>query len=145
MFRRLELIFFCISILLSLKAQDRETLPILTKKDIPKTHTEMWKGFDPRAEPLETEILKEWTQDGVVLRVLRYRIGIFKGQKAWMAGVFGFPKAEKIYRAYCKFMGEGSTPITKQLLPMAKEGMLPYRLHGLDEFLRQITVFLQAR
>ena len=40
----------------------------------------MWTGFDPRAEPLDTEILKEWEEDGVVLKVLRYRIGIFKGQ-----------------------------------------------------------------
>ena len=45
----------------------------------------MWKGFDPRIEPLESEILKEWTQDGVVLRVLRYRIGILNGKKpGWL-------------------------------------------------------------
>jgi len=53
----------------------------------------MWTGFDPRAEPLDTEILKEWEEDGVVLKVLRYRIGIFKGQKSMMAAVYGYPKA----------------------------------------------------
>ncbi len=53
----------------------------------------MWTGFDPRAEPLDTEVLKEWEEDGVVLKVLRYRIGIFKGQKSMMAAVYGYPKA----------------------------------------------------
>lgn len=122
MFRRLGLILFSISILLSLKAQDRETLPILTKKDIPKTHTEMWKGFDPRAEPLETEILKEWTQDGVVLRVLRYRIGIFKGQKAWMAGVFGFPSGGKNLPGLLQIHGGGQYADYKAALTNGKRG-----------------------
>jgi len=58
----------------------------------PQTFEEMWAGFDPRAEPLDVEVLKEWEQDGVVLKVLRYRIGIFKGQKAMMAAVYGRPK-----------------------------------------------------
>ena len=122
MFRRLVLIFFSISILLSLKAKDRETLPILTKKDIPKTHTEMWIGFDPRAEPLETEILKEWTQDGVVLRVLRYRIGIFKGQKAWIAGVFGFPSGGKNLPGLLQIHGGGQYADYKAALTNGKRG-----------------------
>jgi len=52
----------------------------------------MWAGFDPRAEPLETELLKEWEEDGVVLRVVRFRIGVFKGKVARLAAVYGFPK-----------------------------------------------------
>ena len=57
-----------------------------------QTFDAMWAGFDPQAEPLEVEVLKEWEEDGVVLRILRYRIGIFKGQKAMMAAVYGYPK-----------------------------------------------------
>jgi len=52
----------------------------------------MWQGYNPRLENLETEILKEWEQDDVILRVIRYRIGEFKGKRAMMAGVYGFPK-----------------------------------------------------
>ena len=59
---------------------------------VPKTFEELWAGFDPRSEPLDVEVLKEWEQDGVVLKVLRYRIGVFKGRKAMMAGVYGHPK-----------------------------------------------------
>ena len=52
----------------------------------------MWQGYNPRLENLETEILKEWEQDDVILRIIRYRIGEFKGKRAMMAGVYGFPK-----------------------------------------------------
>ena len=69
--------------------QDGETLPALKNGQAPRNFDEMWAGFDPRAEPLEIEVLKEWEEDGVVLKVLRYRIGVFKGQKAIMAAVYG--------------------------------------------------------
>ena len=71
----------------------RNTLPDLVDNVAPKNFEEMWAGFDPRVEPLETETIQEWEEDGVVLKVLRYRIGIFKGQKSMMAAVYGYPKA----------------------------------------------------
>jgi len=74
-----------------LVAQEAETLPPLSDKS-PSNFTEMWAGFDPRAEPLEIETLKEWEQDEVVLRIVRFRIGVFKGKQAKLAAVYGFPK-----------------------------------------------------
>ncbi|MCA9267821.1 MAG: acetylxylan esterase, partial [Planctomycetales bacterium] len=53
----------------------------------------MWAGFDPRAEPLEIETLREWEEQDVVLRIVRFRIGVFKGQVARLAAVYGFPKS----------------------------------------------------
>ena len=58
----------------------------------PQTREELWAGIDMRAEPLDVLVLKEWEQDGVVLKVLRYRVGIFKGHPANMAAVYGYPK-----------------------------------------------------
>ncbi len=52
----------------------------------------MWAGSDPRAEPLEVEVLKEWQEQDVLLRIVRFRIGLFKGRKATLAAVYGFPK-----------------------------------------------------
>jgi len=69
-----------------------ETLPPLIDGRAPRNFDEMWAGFDPRAEPLEIETLKEWEDDDVVLRIVRFRIGVFKGQKATLAAVYGFPK-----------------------------------------------------
>ncbi len=73
------------------QAQDVDTLPPLQGQRPPETFDEMWSGFDPRAEPLETETLKEWEEDGVVLRVVRFRIGVFKGRQARLAAIYGFP------------------------------------------------------
>lgn len=72
--------------------QGQETLPPLRSERPPQTFEAMWAGFDPRAEPLEVETLKEWEEDGVVLRVVRFRIGVFKGKTARLAAIYGFPK-----------------------------------------------------
>lgn len=77
---------------LAFAATAQETLPPLEGGKAPATFEAMWAGFDPRKDPLEVEVLKAWEEDGVALKVLRYRIGVFKGQKAMMAAVYGFPK-----------------------------------------------------
>ncbi len=72
--------------------RDPETLPLLADGQPPRNFAEMWEGFDPRAEPLEVETINEWEEDDVVLRIVRFRIGVFKGQKARLVAVYGFPK-----------------------------------------------------
>jgi len=74
---------------------------------VPKTVEELWKNFDPRTEPLETEILYEWEEYGVVMQVLRYRIGVFKGQKAMMAAIYGYPKLAKNLPGLVQIQGGG--------------------------------------
>lgn len=120
----LELVFPILfsSLLYSLNATPSESLPSLEKKNAPKNIFEMWQGFDPRAEPLETEILKEWSQDGVALKILRYRIGVFKGEKAWMAGVYGFPEGANQLPGLLQIHGGGQYADYKAPLTNAKRG-----------------------
>lgn len=73
-------------------AQESDTLPPLRGESAPNNFEQMWAGFDPRAEPLEVETLREWQEDNVVLRIVRFRIGVFKGKKATLAAIYGFPK-----------------------------------------------------
>ena len=73
--------------------QDTETLPPLKDGRAPRSFEELWAGFDPRAEPLETAVLKGWEEDGVTLKIVRFRIGVFKGTTAKLAAVYGFPTA----------------------------------------------------
>ena len=89
---------------------------------VPKTFEEMWAGFDPRSEPLDVEVLKEWEQDGVVLKVLRYRIGVFKGQKAMMAGVYGHPKGESDLPGLVQIHGGGQYANYNACLTNARRG-----------------------
>jgi hypothetical protein len=84
-----------------------ETLAPLKGKVVPKSLEETWLGFDAQAEPLDVEILKEWEENGVVLKVLRYRIGVFKGKKAMMAAVYGYPKGAKNLPGLVQIHGGG--------------------------------------
>ena len=38
----------------------KETLPTLGKDALVSDSIDMWEGFDPRKEPIEFEVLKEW-------------------------------------------------------------------------------------
>lgn len=72
--------------------QAAETFPPLKDGVTPGNFQQMWSGFDPRKEPLEIELLKEWEEENIILRIVRFRIGIFKGTKATLAAVYGFPR-----------------------------------------------------
>ena len=54
-----------------------ESLAPLKDGQAPKSFEELWAGYDPAKEPLETEVLKQWEEDGVVLQIVRFRIGVF--------------------------------------------------------------------
>ena len=77
---------------LPLFGQEPDTLPPLVDGRAPANFEEMWAGFDPRAEPLDVETIKVWEEDDVVLRIVRFRIGMFKGTHATLAAIYGFPK-----------------------------------------------------
>ncbi|MGY8653616.1 MAG: dienelactone hydrolase family protein [Verrucomicrobiia bacterium] len=99
-----------------------ETLPPLKNGAAPQSFESMWEGFDPRAEPLDVEILKEWEEDGVVLKVLRYRIGVFKGEKAMMAAVYGYPKGGSKLPGLVQIHGGGQYADHQAPLLNAKRG-----------------------
>jgi len=60
--------------------------------DVPRSVEELWADFDPRRDPLETEVIREWRADGGVFRHVRYLVGTFKGKPARMAAIYGFPE-----------------------------------------------------
>ena len=103
-----------------------ETLPLLTDGEAPTNFAEMWEGFDPRAEPLAVETIKEWEEDDVVLRIVRFQIGVFKGQKARLAAIYGFPKnrseSRKALPGLVQIHGGGQYADHKACLLNAKRG-----------------------
>jgi len=100
----------------------QETLAPVTADDVPRSFEAMWAGYDPRAEPLEIEKLREWEEEDVVLRVVRYRVGIFKGQKAMMAAVYGYPKGGRNLPALVQIHGGGQYADHRAVLTNAKRG-----------------------
>ncbi|MDF7806657.1 hypothetical protein P4E94_04350 [Pontiellaceae bacterium B12219] len=111
-----------IGIALSSVGHARETLPPLVNGLAPKTFNELWAGFDPRAEPLDVEVLKEWEEDGIVMKVLRYRIGVFKGKRAMMAAVYGYPKGGKKLPGLVQIHGGGQYAHSNAVFTNAKRG-----------------------
>ena len=99
-----------------------ETLPPLKDSQAPRSVEELWAGYDPAREPVETEVLKQWEEDEVMLRIVRYRIGIFKGQKAMMAAVYGFPKGGTKLPGLVQIHGGGQFADYQAPLTNAKRG-----------------------
>lgn len=62
---------------------------------MPQSVAELWADFDPRRDPLETEVIREWREDGGVFRHVRFLVGKFRGQPARMAAIYGFPDGAK--------------------------------------------------
>jgi hypothetical protein len=103
-------------------AAEKDSLPPLENGVAPQNHDALWAGYDPRAEPLDVEVLKEWEDDGVVMRVLRYRIGIFMGRKAMMAAVYGFPKGGTQLPGLVQIHGGGQYADSNAVFTNAKRG-----------------------
>ena len=100
----------------------KETFPILQNRRVPQTVEELWNGYDPRAEPMDIETLKEWEEDGVVMKVIRYRIGIFKGQKSMMAAIYGYPKGAANLPGLLQIHGGGQYADYRAVLTNSKRG-----------------------
>ncbi len=65
---------------------------LLAAESMPQSVQELWADFDPRKDPLDVEVIREWKEDGGVFRHVRYLIGHFKGRAACMAAIYGFPE-----------------------------------------------------
>ncbi|SMP38856.1 Acetyl xylan esterase (AXE1) [Neorhodopirellula lusitana] len=99
-----------------------ESLPPLKGEKSPQTLDEVWAGYDPTIEPIETETLKEWEEDGTVVRAVRYCIGTFKGQKSWMGALYGFPKHGMELPALVQIHGGGGRASKQACIANAKRG-----------------------
>ena len=89
---------------------------------IPQTLTELWAGFDPRKDPLDIEVLKEWELDGVVCRIVRYQVGVFKGAPSRVAAFYAFPKGGTKLPAILEMHGGGQSASLNSVVTYAKRG-----------------------
>ena len=106
----------------ALHGPDPETFPPLADGKAPQTYGELWDSYNPRREALDVEVLHEWEEDGVIMQVLRYRIGVFKGQKAMMAAIYGYPKDGKDLPGLVQVHGGGQYADYRAVLTNGKRG-----------------------
>ena len=102
---------FCLGLLLCCNASisAQESLPPLVGGKVPQDLVELWGGFDPRKEAVEAEITKEWEKDGIVCRVVRYKVGDFKGEPVRVAGFYAFPKGASRLPGLLQIHGGGQS------------------------------------
>ena len=71
------------------------TFAALRAEEVPQTVEQLWADFDPRKDALETELIREFKEDGTVFRHVRFVVGTFKGKTARMTAIYGFPEGAK--------------------------------------------------
>src|SRR3954451_3510724 len=65
-------------------------------KDPPiATVEQLWAGFDPRAVPLDVEVVKAWDEGDVHLETVYFIGEVFEGEPARVFGHFGRPRKAK--------------------------------------------------
>lgn len=89
---------------------------------VPATVKDLWKDFDPRLDPLDAKVVREWEHDGIVYRYVTYHIGTFKGQPARMAGFFGYPKGAQKLPGLLHLHGGGQRAFLKEVEFYARQG-----------------------
>lgn len=96
----------------------------LRSAEIPRTLDELWAGYEDfdRATPLEPEVLRAWEQDGLVCRVVRCQVGVFKGAPARMAAFLAFPKGGTNLPALLHLHGGGQSASLEGAVADARNG-----------------------
>lgn len=94
--------------LLSLTLCGRETFtPYQTANDVPQNADNLWQEYDPREEPLDIKVIKEWKAEGIVTRYVTFRVGTFKGSESRIAAYYSFPANTKKNAAFVWSHGGG--------------------------------------
>lgn len=88
----------------------------------PRSVEALFSDFDPRKEPLDTKIVREWEKDGIDYQYVTFHIGTFKDKPARMAGFFGFPKGAKKLPGLLHLHGGGQRAFLHEVEFYAKRG-----------------------
>jgi dienelactone hydrolase len=129
--QRLPLLFFAAGLILlsgapapAENARTDAAANFARPETVPRNLDELWAGFPEfdRATPLEAEVLKEWEQDGIVCRLVRYQVGIFKGAPARVAAFYAFPKGSSRQPALLELHGGGQSASLNSVTAFARHG-----------------------
>ncbi|MDF1861076.1 MAG: dienelactone hydrolase family protein [Verrucomicrobiales bacterium] len=74
---------------------------------VPDSVEGTWALFDPRAEPLETELIRESVEEGIVLRHVRFVVGTFQDRKTKVAAFYSFPEGAESLPGIVQIHGGG--------------------------------------
>jgi hypothetical protein len=99
-----------------------DSLAPYTADNVPTNVIDLWKDVDARKDALETEIIKEWKEDGIITRYVIFKIGTFKGADARIAALYTFPEGMKKGPAFVWSHGGGQRAEQEHGTYFAKQG-----------------------
>ncbi len=102
--------------------QAQETFQPYLAADVPRSVAALWQAYDPRLEPLDVEVVKQWETDGVVTRYVTFTVGTFKGSKSRIAAYYSFPKDQKNCPAFVWSHGGGQRAERSRGIYFAQQG-----------------------
>lgn len=88
----------------------------------PETVQELFADFDPRKDPLDARVVREWEKEGIVYRYVTFHIGTFKVKPARMAAFFAFPMGAENVPALLQIHGGGQRASLNEVEFYAKRG-----------------------
>lgn len=98
------------------------TLSSNVEAEVPQTVEALWSDFDPRQDPLDVQIVREWSEGEITFRYVTYHIGTFKGKAARMAAFYAFPKGARKLPALLHIHGGGQRAFLEEVTFYAKRG-----------------------
>ncbi|MDF7800142.1 sialate O-acetylesterase [Pontiellaceae bacterium B1224] len=102
-------------------------IPVMEGGTAPNSFAEVWAGYNPTVEPLNMEIMREWTEGDLTLRAVRYDIGTFTTpyggtQVSKMSGFYGFPTGATNAPAILQIHGGGGRALLDEVRYAANNG-----------------------
>ena len=111
--------------------------PYKTSKEVPQNVEGLWDDYDPRKEPLEIKLIKEWQTEDVITRYVTFKVGIFKGADSRIAAYYSFPKNSKKNAAFVWSHGGGQRAEKNRGIYFAKQGFATLDINWLGRPLKE--------
>lgn len=108
--------------LLTSAASAADSLRPWTAAEVPRTATDVWKDYDPRAEPLDVRVIREWQTDDIVTRYITFRVGEFRGAESRIAAWYSFPRNGQRNAAFVWSHGGGQRAEKSRGIYFATQG-----------------------
>ncbi len=101
---------------------------------IPQTVEELYSDVDPRRDPLEVQVIRQWDSDGIHYQFVRYLVATWKGEKSIMAAYYGYPIGGTNLPAVLHCHGGGQKANLSEVTAYAKRGFAAMSINwgGLD-------------
>jgi hypothetical protein len=119
------------------EAQEDSLIPYTHISEVPQTAIDLWKDYDPRKEDLDVKIHQEWKKDGVVSRLISFKVGTFKGCDSRIAAYYCFPDNGKKNPAFVWSHGGGQKAERSRGHYFATQGFATVDINWLGRPLRR--------